>query len=123
MKMGSNKVLLTLKIARPLLRRRALDNSRSGGGGEAASGVSMRSLRPYLCGLSSGMGEGAGIVGDNAETRRCVGESCSAESGVWLSGCRPVMVPLALIGLAALSSVRVADGDTGCIGIEGEGAE
>jgi len=54
----------------------------SGGGGEAASGVSMRSLRPYLCGLSSGMGEGAGSVGDSAETRRWVGESCSAESGV-----------------------------------------
>ena len=76
------RALLTLKIARPLLRHRALAISMSGGGGEAASGVSMRSLRPYLCGLSSGMGEGAGIVGDSAEMRRCVGESCSAESCV-----------------------------------------
>ena len=80
MGMGSNK--LTLKIARPLLRRLALAISISGVGGVTASGVSMRSLRPYLCGLSSGMGEGAGSVGDSAEMRRCVGKSCSAESCV-----------------------------------------
>jgi hypothetical protein len=40
-----------------------------------------------------------------------------------MSDCRPVIVPLALIGRAALSSVRFAEGDTACIGIEGEGAE
>lgn len=39
-----------------------------------------------------------------------------------MSGCRPVMVSLALMGRAALSSVRVAEGEAGCIGIEGEGA-
>jgi hypothetical protein len=67
------------------------------------------------------MGEGTGSVGDRAEMRRCAGESSSSFTSV-LSR-RSVMVSLALRGLAALSSVSVAVGDAGCIGIEGEGAE
>jgi hypothetical protein len=65
------------------------------------------------------MGEGAGSVGDSAEMRKCAGDSSSTR----VLGCRSVMVSLALSGLAALSSVSVAVGDAGCIGIEGEGAE
>lgn len=114
----------TLKIAKPLLRRLAFEISISGGG-VAASGVSMRSLRPYLCGLSSGIGDGAGNVGDKADTRRCDGDSssASAKSSIWVLSWRSVMVSLALVGRAALSSVKVAVGDSERIGMDGEGAE
>jgi hypothetical protein len=67
------------------------------------------------------MGVGKGSVGDSAETRMCAGESSSSSTSVLPR--RSVMVPLALSGLAALSSVSVAVGDAGCIGIEGDGAE
>lgn len=67
------------------------------------------------------MNSGNGSVGDSAETRVCAGESSSSSRSVLPR--RSVMVPLALSGLAALSSVSVSVGDAGCIGIEGEGAE
>lgn len=54
-------------MSRPLLRRRALTTLISSG--SVTSGVSMRSLRPYLCGLSSGSGDGAGMLGESAESR------------------------------------------------------
>lgn len=79
---------LTLKISSPLLRRRALLSSVGSGGGSKASGsgVSMRSFRPYLCGLSSGRGEGAGMVGDRAEARGAgtggSSSSCSLASSI-----------------------------------------
>ena len=60
---------ITLKISRPLFRRRAFTMLISGGCSFASSGVSMRSFSPYLCGLSSGRGEGAGIVGERADER------------------------------------------------------
>ena len=54
-------------MSSPLLRRLALTTLISSGSG--TSGVSIRSLRPYLCGLSSGSGDGAGMLGDNANSR------------------------------------------------------
>ena len=69
------------------------------------------------------MGEGTGSVGDGAEMRKCAGESSSSKSSISVLSRRSVIVSLALSGLAALSSVSVAVGDAGCIGIDGEGAE
>ena len=59
---------LTWKMLMALLRRDVFFSMlRSSGAGK--SGVSERSLRPYLWGLSSGSGDGAGMVGDSAESR------------------------------------------------------
>ena len=69
------------------------------------------------------MGDGKGSVGDSAEMRMFFGEYSSSSSSTPALLRRSVMVPLALSGLAALSSVSVSVGDAGCIGIEGEGAE
>lgn len=50
----------------------------------------MRSFKPYLCGLSSGRGDGAGMVGDRAEARR-------ADAVPWLSSlCSELSFSLAL---------------------------
>ena len=63
----------TLKISKPLLLRRILATLIFSGS-SGTSGVSILSLNPYLCGLSSGSGEGAGIVGESAD-RTCAAGS------------------------------------------------
>ena len=106
----------TLKISKPLLLRRILATLIFSGS-SGTSGVSILSLNPYLCGLSSGSGEGAGIVGDSAD-RTCAssdgtgGRSLkSAAPSVCESGrsadLQSRMVVAALRGIVALSSVIV----------------
>ena len=69
---------VTLKISSPLLRLRAFITMMSGSG---MSGVSIRSRKPYLCGLSSGRKLGAGMLGERVDNR-CAGTG-GASSGVF----------------------------------------
>lgn len=115
---------LTLKMSTPVLRRRSFVTSIFSGSG--ISGVSILSLRPYLCGLSSGRGGGAGIEGESVSPRfagGAVAHLCcsvstssrfstnevlvSARDPIRLSMTEPRIVVEALSGRLALSSVIV----------------
>ena len=76
------------------------------------SGVSIRSLRPYLCGLSSGNGEGAGMLGDKTDPRLGGG---GGESSRWrlesllTSGCGLMPSIRDCLRLSTLESRIVVD--------------
>lgn len=111
----------TLKISSPLLLRRALVALMSSGSG--TSGVSIRSFRPYLCGLSSGSGEGAGMLGDRAESRCLRREEGLGEVSLsWGTGRVGTSSPSTScsvmrdsLRLSALHSQREVDPLSGCL--------